>query len=468
MTNDLTEPPVDAATEATLLVEELCAALINVRIYAHDHPRVANSLQAVRRGVGKLTAATGESAVRIAGVEGLIVFAQRPLRGASLSASRLLALMRQQGTSGIELDAAVDDASLREFFVLLLERPQPGASWTTFNEQLAVRGCRSVRLLPPYVEGRSEAPPPTDGVRLSLGLYQAVVDLLQNITVSVCRGGHIDFAPVEAHAEAILDRLGKNGELQSGLARQEQYDAFTLGHSLRVAILALNFARSLTDDRDLLVRIGTAALLHDVGKSLIPFEVLHSSGALSEEERRQMNMHAELGARCLLDHRDADPLAVAAAFGHHRGPHGTGYPRTAHEHPVNLVTSIVKICDIYEALTAARPYKQPMSPVRAYRVMIAMGDKLDRRLLRRFIEVNGVYPSGQFVQLDDGRVAIVRGQTDDPLAPKLALLTVPADVDTASDDEQIFSLGDVACSSARAILGELTPGEARQRLARPS
>lgn len=458
-----TPPPFDAATEATLLVEELSAALVNVRIYHAEHPRVANSLVALRKSVRRLTESGRSPAVRITSTEGMVVHDERPLRGASIAATRLITLLAQWGAGGLELDEDVDDASLRTFFAALVGRPRQGDTQAQFNERLVEQQCRSARLLPPYVDGASR-PVCAENVRVNIGLYQAVVDLLQNVTVSVCRGGHIEFAPVEAQAEEILNRLTNTMELRNGFARQDQCDAFTLGHSLRVAILAINFARSLTNDRELLIRIGTAALLHDVGKSLIPFEILHSPGSLSEEERRQMNMHAELGAQCLLDHRDADPLAIAAAFGHHHGARGRGYPQTVHNHPVNFVTSIVKICDVFEALTAARPYKQPMSPIRAYRVMIAMGDRLDQKLLRRFIDVNGIYPTGQLVELDNGDVAIVRDQSKDPLSPKLAIVEDVSDLDIADDGERIFQVGDVECCSARAILRELTPDEARAKL----
>lgn len=462
------EPPpsVDPVTEATLLVEELSAALVNVRIYAADHPRVVQSLAAVRKAVRTLADLLRAPCVRIACVEGLIVFGEEPLRGASMGATRLLTMMKNLGSSGIEFDADVTDETLQQLFGVLLERPRPGASWSDLNATLAARNCRSVRVLPPFVEGAGPCKV-SGAVRLGLDIHQSVVGLLQNITISVCRGGHIDFAPVAAHAEQLLDRLARTDELQGTLARQEQYDAFTLGHSLRVAILALNFARTLTADRELLIRIGTAALLHDVGKSLIPFEILHSPAALSADERREMEKHAELGACCLLDHRDADPMAIAAAFGHHRGAKGGGYPDIAHEHATSLVTGIVKICDVFEALTAARPYKQPMSPIRAYRVMLAMGDKLDRRLLRRFIDENGIYPVGQLVELDTGQVAVVRDQGEEPLAPRLAVLDRPSDVDVTAEEEQVFVLGDIACCSARAILRELTPDEARARLREP-
>jgi len=105
-----------------------------------------------------------------------------------------------------------------------------------------------------------------------------------------------------------------------------------------------------------------------------------------------------------------------------------------------------------------------MSPIRAYRVMLAMGDKLNRRLLRRFIEVNGIYPIGQLVELDDGRVAIVRAQNESPLQPKVAVLDSEHSQDLVEEEQHILDLADVACPGARAILCELTPDQARERL----
>jgi len=470
LTADHDSPPFDAHTEATLLAEHLVAALVNSRIYAVTHPRVAASIESVRDQVHLMAVATGEQSLRIGSYDGMIVYQGKPLLGASLGVARLNERLQLFGAGGIEFDADVGTADLGVFFAQLIARNVREGTIAEHNERLAQCQCLHVRLLAPYAspaDGTSFGDP----VRLGLAFHQNVMDVLQTITVQVCRGGRIDFGPVQTQAEQVLKRLESHDDLHLGLARQDQYDAFTFGHSLRVAILSLHFARQLTDDRELLVRIGTAALLHDVGKSLIPFEILHSNKPLSVDERREMNRHAELGAECLLDHSDVDPLAVAAAFGHHRTPDGRGYPQTTHRHPVSMVTSIVKICDIFEALTAARPYKQPMSPIRAYRVMLAMGDKLDRRLLRRFIESNGVYPVGQLVELEGGEIAVVRAQTDDMQRPMVALLDADNANDLVDRDEQLLDLSELPCDCARQVLRELTPDEANAGLAerqRPS
>ncbi|MEN8150452.1 MAG: HD domain-containing phosphohydrolase [Planctomycetota bacterium] len=400
------------------IVTEFVAGMLNAKIYFLDHPRVDQSLLAVMANLSEL----GVENVKLSVVGDLLVYRQRPLLSASLSASRLIHALGAWQAGGLELARSSTLPEVRALLEVLLTTPQIGEEYEVANGQLETIGCVNLRLLPPFARGTGQ-----DGnndelgegsdIHIPIQLYQSMVDVLQGVTLSVCQGGTIHFGPVQDQAEDVLKRLEAEEGSLLNLARHEQYDAFTFGHSVRVAVLAMNFGRSLTSNHDALVRLGTAALLHDVGKSRIPFEILHSSHRLTVEERREINLHPELGAKILIDHRDADPLAVAAAFGHHKTMIEAGYPNTAHEHQLSAITHIVKICDTYEALTAARPYKRPMSPIRAYRIMMSMAGHFHPQFLRRFIEVNGVYPSGQLVALSDGRNARVIRQSPELLKP---------------------------------------------------
>lgn len=473
--NHVAATAFDPTTEASVLVDRLVGCLVGSRIYEIGHSRVQNALAELHLSLARFASAGKEASV-VVGVADRVVFCQgRPLVGASIGAPRLIEILTSWGAGGIEFRSPVPREELELLLRTLTARGETQNDLFSLVGKLTAQGIAHVRVLPPYRDGtavaeglcggRAGTPPPPIDVELRVGVrfYQTLIDLLQNVTVSVCRGGRIDFAPVQAQAERMLQKLEDGDQTTLGMLRQEQYDAFTFGHSLRVALLAMQFARAMTDDHDLLVRIGTAGLLHDVGKSQVPFELLHATRPLDQEERRLVNRHAELGAEILLDHQDADPLSVAAAFGHHRGPDGTGYPRTAHRHEVSLVTNIIKICDIYEALTAARPYKRAMTPIRAYRVMLAMGNRLDRALMRKFIASNGIYPVGQLVELLDGRLAVVRSQGLDPLRPVVAVVDDPELVHLESGEETLLDLGDVACCSAHGILCDLTSDEARER-----
>ena len=401
------------------VVTELVAALLNAKIYFLDHPRVDHSLLALMGCLRDL----GVDNVKLSVVGNFLVYRQRPLLSASLSASRLIQALDEWGAGGVELARSTTLPEVRTLLEILLTHPQVGEDYEVANAQLENVGCVNLRLLPRFTRGTEHSEDETEllneqQVHVPIQLYQSIIDVLQSVTLSVCQGGNIKFGPVQDHAEEVLRRLETEEGSLLNLARHEQYDAFTFGHSVRVAVLAMNFGRSLTTHHDALVRLGTAALLHDVGKSLIPFEILHSHNRLSDDERREINRHPELGARILIDHRDADPLAIAAAFGHHKTlAQQAGYPDTAHEHQLSAITHIVKICDTYEALTAARPYKRPMTPIRAYRIMMSMEGHFHPRFLRRFIEINGVYPSGQILKLSDGREARVVRQSPVLLKP---------------------------------------------------
>jgi HD-GYP domain-containing protein (c-di-GMP phosphodiesterase class II) len=434
---------------ASALVEELVAALINTRIYQRQHPRVQRSIAAVQSHLEDLGGDDGE-VIRLVLADSLLVFRQRPLVGASLAASRLIDAVSAWKAGGIDFESAATCDEINELFVCLIAKPEHDATNESANARLAAAGCRSIRLLPPYSEALG-MPGVSSGrsFNVPVRLYQNIIDHLQTVTVTVCHGGRIQFDPVKSHAEEVLRRLESDEGPLMSLARQDQYDAFTFSHSVRVAVLSLNFGRALTDDREMLIRLGTAALLHDVGKSLIPFEILHSRTTLTEEERREMGRHPELGAELLLDHHESDPMSVCAAFGHHKSG-DRGYPRTVHDHRISTVTEVIKICDVYEALTAARPYKKPMTPTRAYRIMLSMTNQFNPRLLRRFIEVNGIYPTGQVVSLDSGETARVIRQSNELLAPVVQIVgdrdgNILDDVDRPLVDLSALSLDAPRC-----------------------
>lgn len=416
-------PPDDTQTVVLEIVDALAAALVNSRIYHAEHPRVTGAAGSVSGYLAALEPVEGETGLRLSIADDILVHRGNPLVGASITATRLIQAITSHGGGGIEIDSCASEHDLKELLVTLSSRPAKGADLKDFDEALARQHVSGIRLLPPFVVDDREA---TQTLARPVQVFQSCMDLLQDVTVSVCRGGTIDFGPVSGHALELLRRIDDDKAPLLNLAAQDQFDSFTFGHSVRVAVLAMCMARTLTKDEDLLIRIGAAALLHDCGKALVPFELLHARRSLSPEERREMGKHAKLGAEVLLDHRDADPLAIAAAFGHHRSCDGGGYPSTKRTHENLLITEIVKICDVYEALTAARPYKRPMSPTRAYRVMLGMWQHLDRQLLLRFILATGIYPVGQLVKLSSGSLARVVAQSDDLKLPRVWLLTDPA------------------------------------------
>jgi putative nucleotidyltransferase with HDIG domain len=416
------------------IVDEIVVALSNARIYRPDHPRVTTSIQALVEDLAAWLESKGRDRLEIGTADGFLFHDQRPLLGASLSAPRIVAPLKSLKSGGLAFLRGAEQADFQALVAVLAARRLEPESTDEANAALSARGARHIRFLPAYRsedlagEGRATTVPvpiDLDSQALlaeSLGeapreVYQGTVDLLQEAAIGAARGDALALDAARGTVERLLQRVTEDAGTMLGLARYERYDEFTFGHSIRVCLLALQFANTLTKDTRLLNRIGMAALLHDIGKARVPFEVLHARGRLTADEKSEMSRHTEHGAAILLAMPDPDPLAVTVAFGHHRGESGGGYPRTADGATLSAATRLIKICDVYEALTAVRPYKARMSPVRAYRIMMGMHGQFDPALLRRFIEINGIYPVGARVQLGSGEIARVRRQTGDVERP---------------------------------------------------
>jgi HD-GYP domain-containing protein (c-di-GMP phosphodiesterase class II) len=442
-------------------VDEIVVAMVNARIYARGHPRLEAAVDAMHAGLNDLLAEHPGPRVQIGAHDGFVFFEAKPLLGASMAAGRLIGTLGRLGAGGLAFEASTTREEMQAFVEWTARQSKGVTTHEEANLGLDREACWSVRFLPPYREAAGGRGSWTDRVEreidpvdlsgvgsleaeidldLPTGLYQDVVSALQDAMVQTCTGRDLDTAPALGYVERVLGMLHEDSPGLMRMARYEKYDEFTFGHSIRVCFLALNFARQLTSDQRLLERIGLAALLHDIGKAWVPFEVLHSTGRLDDAQRREMNMHPVHGGQILLESNDPDPLSVAVAFSHHQNLDGTGYPHAIRGGRASAATMIVKIADVYEALTAVRPYKPRMAPTRAYRIMMDMQGYFEPSLLRRFVECNGIYPVGSRVRLTSGEVARVHQLTDQPLAPIVRTETASGGEDLRTGDAETLDL----------------------------
>tara|TARA_R110002096_G_scaffold23300_18_gene74189 strand:- start:1472 stop:2221 length:750 start_codon:yes stop_codon:yes gene_type:complete len=194
--------------------------------------------------------------------------------------------------------------------------------------------------------------------------------------------------------------------------------------------------------REQLVRVGGAALMHDIGKSKVPQEILFKQGRLTKEEWHWMAQHPRLGAQILIEqHESVDPRAIGAAFCHHMGADGGGYPDPLLPTPPSATSRLIRVCDVFEALTAVRPYKRAMNPIEAFAIMFRNENDFDPHWLRRFANTLGLFPTGTRVQMQDGAEALVVKQTSDIRRPIIKLLTSAAGEALVSDQPDTLATG---------------------------
>ncbi|MBX6351133.1 MAG: HD-GYP domain-containing protein [Clostridia bacterium] len=283
---------------------------------------------------------------------------------------------------------------------------------------------------------------------------------------AVRRGRLPDVGRVERAVERLLEEVRANHDLLFGLAVIRSTDDYTFTHSVNVAVLSLavGVQSGLVPRR--LIQLGAGALLHDVGKALVPREILLKPGPLSEEEMRVMREHTTLGFRALgTDAPHLSPLVRNVALSHHERLDGSGYPRGLREPEIHLFSKIVAVADVWDAMVARRAYQEGLPQVEAARELREGAGRLyDPAAVRRLLLRVAVFPTGAILRLDDGRIAVVSRQ--DPRDPGRPWATVVADARGAPLPQLEVRLGDDG-PRPRSMLYEL-PEELRSALAAPA
>ncbi|MFZ2169754.1 MAG: HD-GYP domain-containing protein, partial [Methylococcaceae bacterium] len=185
-------------------------------------------------------------------------------------------------------------------------------------------------------------------------------------------------------------------------------DEYTAQHSMNVCVLAIILGRHINLSERNLNIVGLCGMMLDMGKMLIPLEVLNKPGKLELEEMEIIKTHTTLGSELLKSSENMHPSAVEVAFNHHERLDGKGYCRQISQVGISHFTRMVAIVDMYDAMTSDRVYQKGRTHLETTNTMIsATGSHLDPALVVKFIESIGVYPPGCLVELTNGIVAIV-------------------------------------------------------------
>jgi putative nucleotidyltransferase with HDIG domain len=206
---------------------------------------------------------------------------------------------------------------------------------------------------------------------------------------------------------AISDSVIRNPGAMVSLARLKTQDDYTYMHSVAVCALMVALARELGLDEEACRSAGTAGLLHDVGKALMPLDILNKPGKLTDDEFGVMKGHPERGHELLAEARGADAGAMDVCLHHHERVDGSGYPHGLFEDQLSLYARMAAVCDVYAALTAPRAYRAAVDPPIALQWMAQWKSQFDPLVFQALVRAIGIYPVGSLVRLQSGRLAVV-------------------------------------------------------------
>lgn len=225
-------------------------------------------------------------------------------------------------------------------------------------------------------------------------------------------------------ASDLMKAIMENDAIAVDIDTLKVSDEYTFKHSVDVATMAMIIARKHGLKDKEIYEIGIAGLLHDVGKSKIPNEILNKPDRLTDEEFGIMKQHALYGYRILQEKNDIPESIRMGVLQHHEKINGKGYPLGAGVNQICLYARILSVADIYDALVTERPYKKGFSKRDAVEIIMSMTDELDIAAMKSFLGSVILYPVDSNVQLSNGEMAkVVENNPDYILRPKVVGLT---------------------------------------------
>lgn len=239
--------------------------------------------------------------------------------------------------------------------------------------------------------------------------HTAAKKIVTNVMHDVRMGKQVELEAVNGVVEQMVDSIFRNKGALSSLSRIKSKDEYTFYHSVNVCVLMVAFTKGLGLPRMVINRAGVGALLHDVGKMVVPAGILTKTDRLTEEEFAMMKDHVVQSRIIMLQTPGITEESVAVAAQHHERYDGSGYPDHLKGEEISELGRMAAIVDVYDAITSDRCYHKGLSTSEALRKIFEWGKyHFDPKMVELFIKVVGIYPVGTMVRLESGLVAVVK------------------------------------------------------------
>lgn len=398
------------------------AGLRSLKLYPLENDQVQRALDDLSRSAETLIGIENELEVRISG-EFIFVNGTRLRLNLDnyASFSHVLSTLRECGVGVLRADEAVGRSEWQVLVSLLLTmaaREQDPNRLNELQQRLLQGGATHIVVEPP-AESDEDLEDEERAKEMAKRTYERSVSVTKELVGSVRMGRSASVKKVKRAVQGIVDQVLNNEMSLFGLTAIRGYDEYTFTHSVNVCIFSVSIGKRLGLTKLQLYDLGMSALLHDVGKSRVPLEVLNKKGSLNEDEWRVMQSHPWMGVLTLFGLRgygDIPYRSIIGAYEHHMKVDLTGYPKSIRPRELSIYSKIIAVADGFDAATSRRAYQT--TPLQPDAVLQEMWNNprrgLDPVLVKAFINLLGIYPVGTCVILDTYEVALVHAANPDP------------------------------------------------------
>src|SRR6516225_1485756 len=382
------------------LLRRFAAAMRSSQLYSPGHPIITRNLTSLSAAMQLLHGLERTIVIGVVGDE--VIVDDTPIAKAD-ALGTLVRRLQHVGIERISIDRGVTPEEIADLIqsVNTLERRD------NLEEPFEFPQLAHIRVGRVAVDQRLESD--LQDMATIRRLYASAVDGAEDVWDSAQTEGTPDATMARTMIDGLAQAVAQNRNALLALTTLKNYDNYTFTHMVNVSILTMGQARGLGIDGPLLREFGVAALMHDIGKVRTPREILNKPDRLNEHEFAIMRRQVVVGAEILRMTLVAPAPAAVVSFEHHLRFDGSGYPAGVTRSSLNIGTMLCSIADVYDAMRSQRRYQQAFPTDRILAVLKGNdGSQFDQHLVRRFVQLIGIYPSGNLVRLNTGEVAVVR------------------------------------------------------------
>ena len=394
---------------AVRIVQAVDQCIGSLRLYGSQHPITAAAVSTSRATIsGEMRA--GE--VQLCMADGVLLSDGRAVPARVTAVSKLVKRCQERDVGAIVFCRGFDDRELGALVDILTADPADIKELGGPAVALSARGAERIRI----EEGpTSEEEEDSEDERDARRLYDLAVRTVEESMEQARLGTLRSVGGVRTAARLLIGAIVRDSSALLALTTIQRYDIYTFAHCVNVGILSLCLGAEFGMTGQMLELLGVGALLHDIGKTTVPKEILLKPGELTPEEFEVVRRHPEEGARILQKIPAIGAIPPLIAYEHHMGLDGSGYPERATGYKISEPAQITCVVDRYDAMTSVRPYRNAFPPDKALQHMSALaGQEMDRRATLALVGMLGIYPAGCCVRLNTNEIAVVvkRGMGD--------------------------------------------------------